>query len=98
MESQRPRGIPGAPNTPVVVFRSPAPAAPSPIGDCTIHLDLGNATVAHSDLSNAYGSISFSVLTPNDPGLIGLAEHWQAQILSGGSIYYSNGLELKTGN
>ena len=86
------------PLQPVILFRSAPPIAPTPVSGCTVHLDLGAASVAFSGVASAHGAVSLSVLTPNDPGLIGLAEHWQAQVISGGASYYSNGLELKKGS
>ncbi|MDF1799585.1 MAG: C-type lectin domain-containing protein [Planctomycetota bacterium] len=87
------------PGEPIILIKSPPPAAPLPLGTCLIQIDQATAVLVAAFAANEYGSGTVSVPIPSDPLLIGLVEVWQAQLFAGVSIAsYSNGLEIQLGN
>lgn len=82
----------------VFLSKSPKPSTPTPLGACTVHLDLGMSIPVEGFIANEYGSGSVQVVIPNDPGLIGIVEIWQVQVLTDVTVpSYSNGIEVQLG-
>lgn len=83
----------------MVLFSSDPNPTPTPIGSCVDHLDPLTTTLISPFQANEYGSIGFSVATPNDPLLQGVLINWQVQfpLLTTG-VQYSNAVQTKLGN
>jgi len=83
----------------MVLFSSGPTASPTPIGSCIDHLDPLTLTLVSPFQANEYGSVGFSVATPNDPLLQGVLVNWQVQLpLLTTGLQYSNAVQTKLGN
>lgn len=68
--------------------------SPTTFFGCPLWLNLGLGTLSGTTPTTAAGTASISLAVPNDPNLAGLPMSLQTVTVGGGSIEFSNALDI----